>query len=146
MMLFKQPIDKARVERAIVQLELQTSAELRVYVEQKLPVEHAVSGMQRATELFQQLEMEKTVQRNGVLIYLALHSKQCAIIGDQGIDHYVEAGFWQQACDLIVTAAKQKQYTEGIVSAIALIGERLSLHFPYQENDRNELPNEVVIK
>ncbi|OBX05678.1 membrane protein [Gallibacterium genomosp. 3] len=146
MMLFKQPIDKARVERAIARLELQTSAELRVYVERKLPADREISGVQRATELFQQLAMEKTAQRNGVLIYLAFQSKQCAIIGDQGIDHHVEDGFWQQACDLIIAAAKQKQYTEGIVSAIALIGERLALHFPYQENDRNELPNEVVIK
>ena len=90
--------------------------------------------------------MEKTALRNGVLIYLALQSKQCAIVGDQGIDQYVEADFWQRACDLIVEQAKQKQYTQGIVNAIAMIGERLAQYFPYQEDDKNELPNEVVIK
>lgn len=145
MSLFSQPIQKSVIEQAIADLEKKTSAELRVYVERK-KADADRSALQQATILFQQLEMEKTVLRNGVLIYLALQSKQCAIVGDQGIDQYVEADFWQRACDLIVEQAKQKQYTQGIVNAIAMIGERLAQHFPYQEDDKNELPNEVVIK
>lgn len=145
MSLFSQPIQKSVIEQAIADLEKKTSAELRVYVERK-KVDADRSALQQATFLFQQLEMEKTALRNGVLIYLALQSKQCAIVGDQGIDQYVEADFWQRACDLIVEQAKQKQYTQGIVNAIAMIGERLAQHFPYQEDDKNELPNEVVIK
>lgn len=145
MSLFSQPIQKSVIEQAIADLEKKTSAELRVYVERK-KADADRSALQQATFLFQQLEMEKTVLRNGVLIYLALQSKQCAIVGDQGIDQYVEADFWQRACDLIVEQAKQKQYTQGIVNAIAMIGERLAQHFPYQEDDKNELPNEVVIK
>lgn len=145
MSLFRQPIQKSVIEQAIADLEKKTSAELRVYVERK-KADAGRSALQQATFLFQQLEMEKTALRNGVLIYLALQSKQCAIVGDQGIDQYVEADFWQRACDLIVEQAKQKQYTQGIVNAIAMIGERLAQHFPYQEDDKNELPNEVVIK
>ncbi|KGQ25734.1 membrane protein [Gallibacterium anatis CCM5995] len=145
MSLFSQPIQKSVIEQAIADLEKKTSAELRVYVERKKS-DAGRSALQQATFLFQQLEMEKTALRNGVLIYLALQSKQCAIVGDQGIDQYVEADFWQRACDLIVEQAKQKQYTQGIVNAIAMIGERLAQHFPYQEDDKNELPNEVVIK
>lgn len=145
MLLFSQPIQKSVIEQAIADLEKKTSAELRVYVERK-KADADRSALQQATFLFQQLEMEKTALRNGVLIYLALQSKQCAIVGDQGIDQYVEADFWQRACDLIVEQAKQKQYTQGIVNAIAMIGERLAQHFPYQEDDKNELPNEVVMK
>lgn len=145
MSLFSQPIQKSVIEQAIADLEKKTSAELRVYVERK-KADAGRSALQQATILFQQLEMEKTALRNGVLIYLALQSKQCAIVGDQGIDQYVEADFWQRACDLIVEQAKQKQYTQGIVNAIAMIGQRLAQHFPYQEDDKNELPNEVVIK
>ncbi|KGQ45155.1 membrane protein [Gallibacterium anatis] len=145
MSLFSQPVQKSVIEQAIADLEKKTSAELRVYVERK-KADAGRSALQQATFLFQQLEMEKTALRNGVLIYLALQSKQCAIVGDQGIDQYVEADFWQRACDLIVEQAKQKQYTQGIVNAIAMIGERLAQHFPYQEDDKNELPNEVVMK
>ncbi|MDK9561131.1 TPM domain-containing protein [Gallibacterium anatis] len=145
MSLFSQPIQKSVIEQAIADLEKKTSAELRVYVERK-KADAGRSALQQATFLFQQLEMEKTALRNGVLIYLALQSKQCAIVGDQGIDQYVEADFWQRACDLIVEQAKQKQYTQGIVNAIAMIGQRLAQHFPYQEDDKNELPNEVVMK
>ncbi|KGQ30469.1 membrane protein [Gallibacterium genomosp. 2] len=145
MSLFSQPIQKSVIEQAIADLEKKTSAELRVYVERKKS-DAGRSALQQATFLFQQLEMEKTALRNGVLIYLALQSKQCAIVGDQGIDQYVEADFWKRACDLIVEQAKQKQYTQGIVNAIAMIGERLAQYFPYQEDDKNELPNEVVIK
>ncbi|OBW96328.1 membrane protein [Gallibacterium salpingitidis] len=145
MFLFTQPIDKKAIEQAISLLEKQTSAELRVYIERKMPKAQS-SSIERAKALFTELEMEKTAQRNGVLIYVALQSKQCAVIGDQGIDQYVAASFWQQACDLIVAGAKQKQHTTGIVNAIRLIADCLAQHFPYQADDRNELPNDVVIK
>ena len=71
MSLFSQPIQKSVIEQAIADLEKKTSAELRVYVERK-KADAGRSALQQATFLFQQLEMEKTALRNGVLIYLAL--------------------------------------------------------------------------
>ena len=37
-------------------------------------------------------------------------------------------------------------YTQAICDGIAQVEEQLARYFPYQANDVNELPNEVVIK
>ncbi|MDU8924357.1 TPM domain-containing protein [Pasteurellaceae bacterium LIM206] len=140
------PVDKKRIEAAITALERQSSAELRVYIERKIPrTDQPLTGLQRALQVFSQLEMEKTQARNGVLIYLAYQDHQCSIIGDCGIDQFVSAQFWQTQCDDMIREFKQKKFTEGICLAIARIGKELALHFPVRSDDQNELSNEVII-
>ncbi|NBI43616.1 TPM domain-containing protein [[Haemophilus] felis] len=142
----KIPIDKKQVEQAIAQLEQQTSAELRVYVENKMPknAQHC-AGIERAWQLFDELDMHNTQQRNGVLIYVGFKQHQCAIAGDVGIHQYVGDHFWQQQCELMISHFRQKNYTEGITVAIGNISAELTRHFPIQLNDQNELDNEVII-
>lgn len=140
----KIPIDKQQVEKAISQLEQKSSAELRVYVESKMPKQTS-SGIERALQIFNELGMQETSTRNGVLIYVAFKSHQCSIIGDYGIHQYVGEQFWQKQCDVMVSHFRQGNYTEGIVTAIENTGKELALHFPIQPNDKNELDNEVII-
>ncbi|MDP9501038.1 TPM domain-containing protein [Bisgaard Taxon 45] len=140
------PIDKARIEQAISQLEQYTSAELRVYVEKNIPKKANVkTGIERALQVFDELDMQQTVRRNGVLIYVAWKSHQCAIIGDQGIHQYVGDAFWQQQCEFMVSNFRQKDYTQGIIVVIDNIGKELAKYFPIQPDDKNELDNEVII-
>ena len=44
-------------------------------------------------EVFRNLNMEDTQERNGVIIYVAVKSKQFAIYGDKGINEKVGADF-----------------------------------------------------
>ncbi|HII3840086.1 TPM domain-containing protein [Pasteurella multocida] len=142
----KIPIDKQQVEKAIFQLEKQTSAELRVYVERKIPRKAQVNtGFERALQIFDELGMQATEAHNGVLIYVAFHAHQCAIIGDQGIHQYVGDAFWQQQCDLMISHFRQNAYTQGIIVAIDNITKELANYFPIQPDDKNELDNEVII-
>lgn len=139
------PFDKKQIETAIADFEKQSSAELRVYIEQKMPTNQPVSDLERALQVFTQLEMEKTEARNGVLIYVAFKDHKCSIIGDQGIHQYVGDTFWRRVCDEMISCFKRAQYNEGILTAIEHIGKELALHFPRQADDRDELANEVVI-
>ncbi len=143
------PIDKRVVETAIQHLERQTSAELRVYIERMIPNvtgnHHEKDGAARAFELFEQLEMNKTAQHNAVLIYLAYKHHFCWIIGDEGIHRHVGDAFWQSVYDEMLFFFKKDQYTQGLVSAIERIGKELKLHYPIRSNDKDELPNEVII-
>ncbi|AAK02868.1 TPA: TPM domain-containing protein [Pasteurella multocida] len=142
----KIPIDKQQVEKAIFQLEKQTSAELRVYVERKIPRKAQVNtGFERALQIFDELGMQATEAHNGVLIYVAFRAHQCAIIGDQGIHQYVGDAFWQQQCDLMISHFRQNAYTQGIIVAIDNIAKELANYFPIQPDDKNELDNEVII-
>ena len=63
----KLPVDTQKIEQAISHLEQQTSAELRVVVESKAPKN--VTALARAEQLFDELNMQATHARNGVLIY-----------------------------------------------------------------------------
>ncbi|MDC4234988.1 TPM domain-containing protein [Pasteurella multocida] len=142
----KIPIDKQQVEKAIFQLEKQTSAELRVYVERKIPRKAQVNtGFERALQIFDELSMQATEAHNGVLIYVAFRAQQCAIIGDQGIHQYVGDAFWQQQCALMISHFRQNAYTQGIIVAIDNIAKELANYFPIQPDDKNELDNEVII-
>ncbi|MDH3003309.1 TPM domain-containing protein [Pasteurella multocida] len=142
----KIPIDKQQVEKAIFQLEKQTSAELRVYVERKIPRKAQVNmGVERALQIFDELGMQATEAHNGVLIYVAFRAHQCAIIGDQGIHQYVGDAFWQQQCELMISHFRQNAYTQGIIVAIDNIAKELANYFPIQPDDKNELDNEVII-
>ncbi|MFD1806437.1 TPM domain-containing protein [Pasteurella oralis] len=140
------PINKTQVEEAISQLESQTSAELRVYIERRIAqTSRAKTGFERALQVFDELKMYETQARNAVLIYVAFKDHQCSIIGDQGIHQYVGEQFWQQQCNIMIGYFRHAQYTEGIVSVITNIGQELVAYFPIQPDDKNELDNEVII-
>ncbi|MGR6981388.1 TPM domain-containing protein [Testudinibacter sp. P27/CKL/0425] len=146
----KSAIDTTLVEAAIAQLESQTSAEVRVYIEKNAKLKDLAQSsapiVARAEQVFTKLEMEQTAANNGVLIYVALKQRSCAVIGDSGIHQFVAADFWQRCCDTITAKAAQGSLTEGIIAALYLLAEKLSQHFPYQTNDVDELPNEVIIR
>lgn len=140
------PVDKKQIEAAIGRLESQTSAELRVYIERKLPkAAKGFSAIERALQVFDELEMHKTAAQNAVLIYVGFKDHLCAIVGDKGIHQFVSEDYWQTQCDVMIAQFKRKNYTQGIVEAIEQITEPLKTYFPIQPNDQNELPNEVII-
>jgi len=101
---------------------------------------------ERAEQLFDELNMQETQDCNGVLIYLAFKPHHLAVIGDQGIDEKVGKDFWQAVYEAMKKQLQLGNYTQAICDGIAQIEEQLARYFPYQANDVNELPNEVVIK
>ena len=87
--------------------------------------------------------MDTTTERNGVLFYVGVHDHTFAIIGDEGIDKLVESDFWDCTRDTIITHFKAGNFKQGLAEGIAKAGERLKIHFPFKDGDKNELPNEI---
>ncbi|MFM1858349.1 MAG: hypothetical protein RLZ05_1409 [Bacteroidota bacterium] len=134
--------EKEAIAAAIVQAEKQTSGEIRVFIENKC---RFIEATDRAVELFHQLNMHQTAERNGVLLYLAITDRQLAIWGDQGIHEKLGSTYWSEQVNAMLAAFNRADYTAGICTCILEIGNALQLHFPYQgEKDKNELDNEVV--
>lgn len=131
--------EEQKVVEAIRSAERQTSGEIRIHIES------VCSGtvLDRAAWLFKSLKMDKTDQRNGVLIYLSVKDRKFAIIGDSGINAVVPAGFWDDARDLMTGHFTKGELVEGFVSGIEKVGEKLKEFFPYQKDDLNELSNEI---
>jgi len=125
---------------AIQVAESHTSGEIR------LAVEPFCKGkpLERAAIYFQRLDMDKTAQRNGVLIYLATEDHQFAIIGDYGIHSKVPADFWEETKELMVQHFRQGNVIQGLIEGINHAGEQLHRFFPRQDDDVNELPNEIA--
>ncbi len=141
-MFSKNPIDGKPAEQivsAIREAEKNTSGEIRVHAEFHCKVE----PMQRAIEVFNELEMHKTAARNGVLIYVAITDHVFAIIGDEGINKVVGDNFWCEAKDEMLVHFKRNEIAEGICKGVLLTGEKLKAFFPYSNDDKNELSDEI---
>lgn len=131
--------ESAQIIAAIKEAELNTSGEIRVHLE-----DHAKpDAMERAKKLFTKLGMEKTEQRNGVLIYLAVKDHKFAIIGDKGINDVVPVNFWDSVRDSMQTNFKQTLFLEGLCEGIQKAGEQLKQYFPYERGDVNELDDDI---
>lgn len=132
--------DRQAVVAAIRSAELRTSGEIQVHIEN-----HCKGDlMDRAAELFETLKMYQTKDRNGVLVYLAVEDHKFAILGDAGINQVVEPNFWENTKEKMAEYFKKGQFTQGLVEGIAMAGEKLRNHFPYdKDSDQNELPDEI---
>ncbi len=134
--------EKEAIVEAIRKAELRTSGEVRIYVEGKCKL---VNPVHRAKEIFDGLQMDKTDQRNAVLLYVAMKDRQLAVYGDEGIHNKVGYDFWNAEVKTMLSHFNQQHYTEGFVNIIHDIGEALVAHFPYDEKgDKNELPDDIV--
>jgi len=126
---------------AIRAAEKRTSGEIRVFIESKCSY---VSPLDRAVEIFHGLKMDRTEDRNGVLLYMAYKDRQLAIYGDKGIHEKVGSAFWDEEVKKILHSFRQTGYVDGLVHIITEIGDALVSYFPYENEDRNELPDDIV--
>ncbi len=134
-------VQNQKLIEAIQHAEKETSGEVRVYVELRCKY---IDAMERAEELFFQLNMQHTGDRNGVLVYVALKDRQFAILGDEGIHKKVGDHFWKKQAAGMREAFREKQYVDGIATAVRSIGESLKTYFPHQPDDENELPDDII--
>ncbi len=127
---------------AIQNAERMTSGEVRVFVESKCSYMDAID---RAAELFFQLEMQKTDDRNAVLLYVAMKDRQLAVFGDEGIHKKVGNEYWNTEVYKMITNFNRENYAAGISEVVKDIGEALTKNFPFnKDTDKNELPDNIV--
>lgn len=132
--------DEEEVVAAIREAEKSTSGEIRVHIEKS----HGdMDIFERAMEVFHLLKMDNTKLSNGVLIYVAVEDRDFVIYGDSGINDVVPNDFWESTKDIIVANFKEGKFKQGLIEGVTKAGEQLKTHFPWVENDRNELPNNI---
>lgn len=137
--LFLSESDEKEVIKAIQKAELNTSGEIRIHIEGKATKD----AYKRALDVFNELNMHQTEQRNGVLIYVATEDKKFAICGDKGINDVVADDFWDSTRDTIAEHFKKGNFKDGLVAGILNAGVQLKQFFPWLTDDENELSNEI---
>ena len=131
--------EQEQVVEAIKKAELNTSGEIRVHFENTLEK----ACLDRAKEVFVNLDMQDTKNRNGVLFYVAVHDRSFAILGDSGIDKAVPIDFWKSVKDQVISEFSKGNRVGGLVNGILEAGIKLKHYFPYENDDKNELSNEI---
>jgi uncharacterized membrane protein len=132
--------DEEEIIEAIRKAESHTSGEVRVHLE-KTTGEKDI--FDRAMEVFHMLKMDNTKHDNGVLIYVAVEDHNFVIYGDKGINDVVPDDFWESTKDAIVEKFKKGEFKQGLVNGILIAGQQLKKHFPWSEDTRDELSNEI---
>ena len=134
--------DQQLIIEAIQNAERMTSGEVRVFVESKCSYMDAID---RAAELFFQLEMHKTDDRNAVLLYVAMKDRQLAVFGDEGIHKKVGNEYWSAEVKKMINNFNRENYAAGISEVVKDIGTALTKNFPFNnDTDKNELPDDIV--
>ena len=132
---------EAALVAAIKQAELRTSGEIRLHIEEHCPTPEPLD---RAAQVFAELQMHRTQLRNGVLFYLAWQTRQFAVIGDAGINASVPDEFWEAVKETVLDDFRQEKYVPGLEHGIRLVGEQLRQLYPYNAaTDVNELPDDI---
>jgi uncharacterized membrane protein len=141
---FSCPVEKIEaslIVNAIKEAEKTTSAEIRVHYTTK---KTNLDLMKEAQATFLNLKMNLTENRNGVLIFLRLKSKEIAIIGDIGIHQHVGNEFWEAVKEVMIQTIKTQNITQGIIQGVELAGKQLSNFFPPSSENPNELSDEIT--
>jgi uncharacterized membrane protein len=134
--------EKQSIVDTVRMAEQRTSGEVRVFVESHC---RYVNAIDRAVEIFENLQMQKTELRNATLVYVAIRDRQLAVFGDEGIHQKVGNEYWANEVMKMINAFNRDNIAEGIRQCVLNIGEALALHFPYNRTtDKNELPDDIV--
>ncbi|MEO8613603.1 MAG: TPM domain-containing protein [Luteolibacter sp.] len=131
-------------EQAVVEeirkLETRTSGEMRVAITDKwifLPERHA-------WKRFHQLGMSRTVARNGALIVVIRRRRRFVVLGDVGISAVVGPGYWEMIANVMSRHLRDGERLAAMLAGVRLLGETMATHWPPEETNTDELPNEIA--
>ena len=111
---------------AIRDTEHKTTGEIRVSISHK----HVDDPVAAAQKEFIRLGMDKSPERNGVLIFVAPRTHKFAVIGDAAVHAKCGEEFWRQLADAMTGYFRKSEFMPGIVHGVQKAGELLAEHFP----------------
>lgn len=129
-----------QIEELISEGEKRTSGEIRVHIDNTCEID----PYQRGVQIFHELKMQETKERNGILIYLDFSHRKLAIIGDVGIHEKIESEFWEKTKEELINEFKSSNFLNGVCNSVKILSEKLVAFFPSSDSDSNELSNEVT--
>jgi len=133
------------IEAAVIASESQHRGEIRFAIETALDVaalRRAETAHERALEVFADLRVWDTHERNGVLIYVLLAERGVEIVADRGLAERVSPAEWREVCASIESAFRAARWHEGALLGIEGVTGLLVREFPRTgAPDVDEQPN-----
>lgn len=138
--------DLLQVSDTISNCELKTSGEICISIKEKTPfLLKNKSVKELAIKEFFRMNIDKTRDHTGILIFLQLDKKQFFILADKGINEKVPQSKWDSISTEIQSIFKNGNFKDGLIFGIKEISEVLAEHFPRKSDDSNELSNNIEI-
>lgn len=137
----------AQITAAVGEAEKTTAGEIRVVVaknSRKFKGENPVYD--HAVAAFHQYGLANTKDKTGVLIFLSIKERKIQILADTGIDTKVEQQTWDLMVQHLSINIREGNACKAICDVVHQVGEVLNMHFPIQQDDKNELSNEAVVE
>lgn len=131
-----------RVRRAVEAAEARTTAEIA-------PVIVAdCRGDVRARAEREAIEhgLDRTPERNAVVILLALRQHRYEIVADEGVAARVPDAAWQEIGAHMSQRLAAGDYAGGLVAAVERVGDVLAREFPATGPDTDDIPNTPVVE
>ena len=125
---FAKHLQHDSIVAAIRDTEHQTSGEIRVSISHK----HIDDALAAAQAEFLRLGMNKSKERNGVLIFVAPRAHKFAVVGDEAVHSKCGNTFWRQLADAMTGYFRKSEFTPGIIHGVQKAGELLAEHFPHR--------------
>jgi uncharacterized membrane protein len=125
-----------RVLRAAIErLELATSCELRIHVEER-PTEASAN---EARVRFRDLRMHTAVRRNALLIVVWPNQCRIAVVADEGISDIVGRASLRRA----LARGSGDDWPAHVAAISHALATLLAPFFPHPDDDVNELPDDI---
>jgi uncharacterized membrane protein len=138
---FLSRLEHDRIVRAIREAESNTSGEIRVFIQRG---RFNGNPLVAAQKKFQRLQMDKTQERNAVLIFVAPRVHKFAVVGDKALHEKCGDQFWQRIVEGMRAHFQNEKFSHALVEAIKEIGKVLAAYFPRISKSADELPDDIV--
>jgi len=99
----------------------------------------------RALLLFRLVTENRTRAKTGVLLYLSIAEHRAEIVADAAINAKVTPETWGEAMAALLDGVRDGRPGDGMVASVEKIGQVLTAHFPRSPDDRNELPDRLIL-
>jgi uncharacterized membrane protein len=136
------------IETAISVSERQHRAEIRFVIEVALDVWclwRVGTVRKRALEVFAELGVWNTAERNGVLLYVLLAERRVEIVADQGFEGRITEAEWRHCCTLIEREFGIGLWRDGALRGIEAVTALLVREFPAAGPNPNEQPDRPTL-
>lgn len=134
-------LDPDRIVQAIRTAEEKTSGEIRVYLQRGHLPGDALAAAQKQ---FHKTGMQKTKERNGVLIFVAPRARKFAVVGDEAVHQKCGEEYWQRLVDSMRKHFQKEDFNQALLEAIERTGELLAKYFPKTGGGANELSDAII--
>jgi uncharacterized membrane protein len=118
--------ERDAIARAIAAAEDGTTGRIAV---REIP-DATVDAFARARQEFEQSGLQRHPSGNAALILVAPKARQFAVLGDRALHERVGDPFWNGIVAESRTHFERGEIADGVIAAVARIGEALRTHFP----------------